>query len=329
MHGLPYKALLIFIGIGLNSFNLFSQCCAGGSGSPIAGGASQGVLQLNQVDFNTNYQHIATRKFLKGDAPTKGFLENYKSNYIYNRIGYGVSKDFTMYIETGYFVNKTQVTLNKAQTLDAKGFGDLILFPRMTLINKSKKNKKTELTLGIGYKIPLGKYNDSFKQVEPFSGEIFYITKPLLVQPTSGAHDLIFYSFFLKDFTNIRYFANATYIKKGWNPLGEKMGNYLSIGVFASKTLFQSVGISVQIRAEWIDQMKLNKNILLYAYPNYDYLATGSKKIFFTPQISYTYQRKLTGFVLTEIPLYQKVNRTQIASQTQITAGVSYRFMLK
>ena len=322
------KTIVIVILFGFGHIQLYSQCCAGGSGSPIAGGTSQGVLQLHQFDFNTNFQHISTKKFLTGDAQAKNFLDSYKSNYIYNRIGYGVSKDFTMYIETGYFLDKTQVTLNKVQTIKSKGLGDLILFPRVTVINKTKKNKKTELTVGLGYKIPLGKYNDSNREVEPFSGEIFYITKPLAVQPTSGAQDFIFYSFFLKDFANIRYFANATYIKKGWNPLGEKMGNYLNIGVFASKTIFESLGVTVQVRAEWIDKMKLNKNILLYAYPNYDYLATGSKKIFITPQVSYTYQRKLTGFALVEIPIYQHVNKTQIASQKQITAGVSYRFML-
>lgn len=326
---MDFKKILLLIFLGTYSVEIFSQCCGGGSGSPIAGGASQGVLMLHQVDINTSFQAISTKKFLTGDSPAKNFLDSYGSNYIYNRLGYGITNDFTLYLETGYFLNKTQVTLNKAQTIKSKGIGDLIIFPRYDVINKTKKNKKTELTLGIGFKIPLGKYKDSMREVEPFSGEAYYLTKPLAVQPSSGAHDIIFYSFFLKDLSKFKVFANTLFIKKGWNPLGERIGNFYSVGLFASKTFFKSLGVTLQVRGEWVDKMKLNKNILLYAYPNYDPAATGYKKIFFTPQVSYTYQRKITVYALTEIPIYQYVTKTQIASQYQTTLGLSYRFMVK
>ncbi len=324
-----FKKIFLCWVFGLKSFELFAQCCAGGSGSPIAGGASQGVLLEHQVDINSNFQHISTTKFLTGSSLAKNpenFFKSYKSNYIYNRLGYGITKNFTMYVETGYFINKTELGFEPERTYKSKGIGDLILFPRYDIINKTKKNKRTELTLGLGFKIPLGKYNDSVSR-EVFGQEDIYITKPLSVQPTSGAHDIIFYSFFLKDLSNFKVFANALYIQKGWNPLGEKQGDFYTIGLFASKTFFKNLGVTLQVRGEIINKMKLNKNILLYAYPNYDPFATGSKKVFFVPQLSYSFQRKITVFASTEIPIYQYVTNTQIASQYQATFGVSYRFM--
>ncbi|NUM31561.1 MAG: hypothetical protein HUU47_04465 [Bacteroidetes bacterium] len=310
-----------------------SQCCAGGSGSPLAGGASQGVLQENQFEVNVNYQHISTKKFLTGTKPAKDFLDHFESDYIFNRIGYGLSDKFTISFDFGYFLNKKQVGLydsvNKTnEIIKSNGIGDLIIFPRYDIYNKKKKNLRTEATIGLGIKIPLGKYNDSFSKTEPFSGEKYYVTMPLAVQPSSGSHDILLYGFFMKEFKKFKTFANVTYIKKGWNQLGEKQGDYFSAGLFASKTLYKTLGITAQVKYERIEKMKINENVLLYDYPNYDPFATGSKKIYIVPQLNYTLKGKVVVFVLSEIPIYQYVTKTQIASQFHISTGFSYRFFL-
>ncbi|MCC6722799.1 MAG: hypothetical protein IT243_11430 [Bacteroidia bacterium] len=323
----------LFFLIFTNANQSLSQCCAGGSGSPLAGGASQGVLQENQFEINTNYQHISTKKFLTGTKTDKNFLDYFGSNYLFTRFGYGVNEKFTMSVDFGYFINKKQIGLydsvNKTnEVIKSGGFGDIILFPRYDIYNKTKKKLKTEITIGLGVKIPLGKYNDSFSKVEPFSGEKYYITMPLAVQPSSGSHDILLYGFFLKEFKKFKSFVNITYIKKGWNSLGEKQGNYMSVGFFASKTLVNKLGLTAQVKYEFIDKMKINKNVLLYDYPNYDPAATGSKKIFIVPQLNYTFKGKYTVFALSEIPIYQYVNKTQIASQFQFSTGISYRFYM-
>lgn len=327
-----FGALLVVLLI-VQPYKLYSQCCAGGSGSPLAGGASQGVLQENQFEVNVNYQHISTNKFLTGSKIDKNFLDHFASNYIFNRIGYGVSDKFTFSADFGYFINKKQVGLydsvNKTnEVIESSGLGDLILFPRYDIYNKTKKNLKTEITVGLGFKIPIGKFNDSFSKIEPFSGEKYYVTMPLAVQPSSGSHDILFYIFLMKEFKKFKTFANATYIKKGWNSLGEKQGDYFSTGIFISKTIIKKIGLTTQLKYEWINKMKINENVLLYDYPNYDPSATGSKKMFLVPQINYTLKGKFIFFALSEIPIYQFVNKTQIASQYQLSAGCSYRFFI-
>ncbi|MBP8915595.1 MAG: hypothetical protein KBF51_09415, partial [Chitinophagales bacterium] len=63
-----------------------AQCCAAGSGSPIAGDGSQGVLQKDQAELNLNYQNVYSTKFLSGDTADVNYLDKYSSNYLYLRL---------------------------------------------------------------------------------------------------------------------------------------------------------------------------------------------------------------------------------------------------
>lgn len=325
-----YKLLLTLgFTLGPYSFSYSQGCCSGGSGSPIAGGASQGVLLDRQMEVSSSFQYINTDKFYRGDSrDSASYFDRFSSQYLYTRVAYGVTKDFTMSVETGYWINKTQVGLHKSDTMTSSGIGDLILFPKYDVINHVAENKRVELTLGLGFKIPLGKYNDSAAWVEPFSGHTYYITKPLSVQTSSGANDIIFYSFVSRSWPDqkFRLFANGLYIHKGWNPVGEKLGDYASIGLFAGKSFKNNFSLTLQVKGEWVDKMKLNNTVLLYAYPNYDPFATGSRKAFIVPQVSYSL-KGFTVFALTDVPVYQYVINTQVGTKVQFTAGLSYRFL--
>ncbi len=309
------------------------QCCSGGTGSPIAGGASQGVLSLHQLELNTNFQFIDTDRFFTGSArDTNKYFDRFRSLYQYFRIAYGVSDRLTFSVEMGNYLLKEEIGLNNdpARTYSSSGVGDLIIFPRYEVFNRNRFGRTSELTLGLGFKIPLGSYNDSTGNVEPFSGMTYYVTNPQGVQVTSGANDIIFYLFYSRGFpkTDLKVFATALYIGKGWNPLGEKLGDYASLGLFASKSLTPGLGATLQVRGEWTDAMKVNPNILMFSYPNYDPEATGYKKVFLSPQLNLTLGM-FTLFAIADIPLYQHVNKTQVGSTYQFTAGLSFRVFTK
>lgn len=311
---------------------MYSQgCCSGGSGSPIAGGASQGVLQERQIEISPNYQYTGTNKFMVGDRDTAKLFDYLHTNYLYLRLAYGVSDKLTMSVESGYFFNKTQYGLQKSDTMASLGIGDLVLFPRYSIYTRNTEKTRTEFTLGLGYKIPLGKYNDStLVFTDPFTGQKYYTTSPPTVQPTTGSQDFIFYGFFYRAYPEKKFktFANILYIKKGWNALGQKFGDYASVGLFAGRTFFEKLGVTLQVRGEWVDSMKYDKNIDMLALYNIDVKSAGSKKIFFVPQLSFTH-KNFTFYGLTEIPLYQYLNGTQVASRVQYTSGISYRFFVK
>ena len=322
------RIILVLLLVYALSASVNAQCCGGGSGSPIAGGESRGVLMERQMEISSSFVYLNTDKFLTGNTPDTNFLDNYNSKYEYTRLAYGLSKKFTLSIESGYWINKTQIGLHGVDTNDASGFGDLIISPRYNVYNKTKNSWFTELTLGIGFKIPLGKYNDSLRRIEPFSGEVYYIPKTLAVQPSSGAQDIIFQLFFFHghNIKKLNFIANMLYIKKGWNPLGEKIGDYAGVTFTVSKTYFKRLGLALQLKGEWVDQMSLNKNILLYAYPNYDPFATGYRKVMLAPIASYFIKQGLSVFVMPEIPVYQYMFKTQIASKFQVNFGITYRF---
>src|SRR5436309_2818872 len=91
---------------------LYAQsCCSGGSGSPIAGGTSQGVLLDRQAEISMSFQYANSHKFFTGDQPATNFLDEFNSKYLYTRFAYGVTKNLTMSVETGYYFNKTQIGL--------------------------------------------------------------------------------------------------------------------------------------------------------------------------------------------------------------------------
>ena len=321
-------SFVFFIFISTNS--TAQGCCSGGAGSPIAGGAATGVLQKNQMQVSANYQYIRSNKFYTENRDTSALFDNLNSNYIFYRMDYGFTKKFTFSIAAGYFFNKSLIELNQTDTIRSKGMGDLIFFPRYDLYNKTKNNIRTEFTLGLGLKIPLGSHNDSTLMLShPSIGDVYAISPPT-VQPTNGSNDLMFYSFFFRDYTinKIRLFSNALYIKRGYNSLGEKFGDYASIGLFVGKTFIRKWGVTTQIKGEWIGEIKAKEGIDLVADYNIDIASTGSKKIFFIPQISYI-KKSFVVFATCEIPLYQYVNGTQVGSQIQITSGFNYRFMVK
>jgi hypothetical protein len=218
--------------------------------------------------------------------------------------------------------------LNKKPEMSSSGIADLIIFPRYDVLNHTTETKRVELTVGLGYKIPIGSHTDSvFTWYDSLNNIAHYTTMPPLVQPTTGSQDIILYAFFFRGFPqhNFRLFTNALYIRKGWNSLGEKFGDYASVGIFAGKTFFEKLGVTLQLKGEHIGKMKPAKNVDLQALYNVDTSSTGSRKILFSPQISYSI-KSFTFFALTEIPIYEFVNGTQVASQYQLIAGLSYRF---
>ncbi len=312
-----------------NGFSIAQSCCSGSSGCPIAGGASQGVLAEKQVEINSNYQYIYSDKFLNGDTADRNYLDLYKSQYNYLRLAYGITEKFTFSIESGYYFNKTQVGLNKRDTISSHGIGDLILFPRYNVYHHQGSKGNFDATVGVGIKIPIGDYQDSLNlgSLSNSTGIPYFIRKPPALQPSTGAQDFIFYAMMFKGFTKskFRMFSNFIYIKKGWNPMGEKAGNYASAGLFFSKTIYKNIGVILQFKGEHAGQLSLNPDLEMMGFYNYDTKATGGNKLLAVPQISYSY-KSLSVFASYEIPMYQFVNGTQIASHYLFTGGISYKF---
>jgi hypothetical protein len=331
------RLLFVIVLSALSNFIFAQGCCSGGAGSPIAGGAATGVLQENQMEISLNYQFNQSNKFFNErrvlPKDTFGTFDNLSSNYVFLKVDYGLSKKLTLSVASGYFLDKS-IGKDNTDPISANGIGDLIIFPRYSIYNKSANFKRTEIALGLGLKIPLGAHNDSTittpeSSIAPGVPDHDLLTiNPPVLQATNGSNDFMFYAFIFREYqkSKLRFFISSLYVKKGFNSLGIKYGDYSSIGFFASKTFFYRWGVTTQIKAENIDQIKTANNFDLSGF--IDPESTGSKKWFFIPQLSYS-QNGITVFATSEIPLYQYLNGTQVGSRHQFTVGVNYRFLTK
>jgi hypothetical protein len=313
------------------SYFIYAQgCCSGGAGSPIAGGAATGVLQENQMEISVNFQSNQSNTFYSESNITDPLFNNLTSDYLFFRSDYGISKKLTLSVATGYYLNKSLIETDNSDTISSKGLGDLIIFPRYSVYNKISNFKRTEIALGLGLKMPLGTHKDStLVYSDEWIGDIYSLNPPT-VQTTNGSNDFMFYSFFFQEYQKrkLRLFMTTLYVDKGFNSLGIKYGDYASLGLFASKTILRNWGLTTQIKLERVDRIQSAENINLLWFYSIDPNSTGSKKVFFTPQLSYS-QNGITVFATSEIPLYQYLNGTQVGSQNQFTVGMNYRFLIK
>lgn len=314
-----------------NGVSFAQGCCAGGAANPIAGGASTGVLLKNQVEIAGNYQYNYSDVYFAKDSDTTNLIDGLGSSYFFLRADYGVTSKFTMSVASGYYTHKTLIELGYRDTVKSKGLGDLILFPRYSVFNKTRENSTSEITLGLGVKVPLTSGTKTHLVGKNANGDVYAILPPT-VQTTTGAVDYMFYGFFYQGYQKrkLRFFANTLFIKKGYNNLDYKFGDYFSLGLYVGKTIFKNVGITSQLKGEWIGHMDVKKSVTEEDLAVYgiDISSTGSKKVFFVPQISYTH-KNFTLFATSDIPLYQYLNGVQIGSLYQFTTGLTYRFLAK
>jgi hypothetical protein len=314
--------------------NLYSQgCCSGSTGNPIVGGAAAGVLQKYQMEVSSSFQSNSSNKFLSGTKDTVGMIyEKLGSNYLFFRTDYGLTDKLTLSFASGYFLDKTLTKLGDENRLSTKGISDIILLPRYNIFNKSTKQHRTELTLGIGAKIPVGSHTDS---VHVYAD--VWDLKPPTIQLSTGGVDKMFYSFFFREYKKQRFrvFTNTMYIQRGYNSLNEKFGNYVSISAFAGKS-YRNWSFTTQLKIEYIGQLQATPQKLIDLSENsFDLISwqekqssTGSDKLFFVPQLGYS-KNGITIFATTDIPLYQNLNGLQVSSQKQFAIGINYRFLTK
>ena len=334
--------VLAIFSLLFQSFAFSQGCCSGGGSNPIAGGTATGVLQKYQMEVSLNYQNNTSSTFFEGteEVSQEGIYDKLSSEYLFLRTDYGISKKLTLSLATGYHLNKTLSYKGQDTSASSSGMGDIIIFPRYDIYNETKGNIRSEITLGIGLKIPIGSHTDTVDFSR--SNAIEYL--PSTLQLSTGGADIMLYAFFFREYKKQKLilFANSLYIRKGYNSLDDKFGDYTSVSLFASKTFFRKWGLTTQLKGEQIGQLNAKQSKLdRFENNTDDFLIdfeagswndkkdnTGAEKLIFIPQISYT-QNSITFFATSEIPLYQNLKGVQFASQNQFTIGINYRFLTK
>ena len=344
-----YKSFYIVILFLSYNYDASAQCCSGGGGgaSAIAGDFASGVLLKNQLEFNVNFQHTHTEQFFDGtskmdvekylDLGGGNYLTGFDNNYLYSRIAYGISDKLTFSVETGYYLNKTEFRKNYlVNTIKSKGITNLILFPRYNVYLKKTEKYKTEITIGVGQKIPLGSYNDSVLVFTQTNGREEKDRKSPAIQLSSGAKDFLYSASFSRRFIPLKFSLslNAFYIMKGWNPMKEKFGDYTSVSLSATKSVAQNLSLIVQLKGENTGVRQIQKEYIKDIMSEANLPEnSGNFKLFIVPRLIYNingpFIKNGALFLSSELPVYQNVNGIQLGSQINLSFGVLLRIQMK
>jgi len=283
-----------------------SQCsCIGGaaigSASLIGGTSNIGVLQKGYLRAIGTLVHSNGSDFLRYDIHTKRpeemLVRAYSSTFTGLIIGYGITDDLTVDIETGYFADKMQDYGD--YQISGSGFSHSTIFLKYNLL-KQRRNS-FEWSSGIGAKLPL----DSREQ-----------NLPQNIKSSNGAFGVVLLSFLRKGFDNDEW--NLLMVNRyEWNDVNNGLfqaGQSLTNSLFVTKSLIYDFIAILELRSDF----KLMDKLFGEALQN-----TGWMVLVVAPQLNYAIGDWFVT-VFYEHPVYKYYNDTQLTNKQNFGIGLTW-----
>ncbi len=296
--------------------NAFTQCCSGGV--PISGSLGLTSTEGKTIHLSLTYDYNALNDLFESDRSLDDKSRKRITHSGLLEVNYGLTGRITL---TGMVSAVRQERIIHTRTgernFDAtNGPGDAILMIKYRLITPDMLPGYS-LTIGSGPKIPLGRTN-----LKNNLG----LALPADMQPGSGAWDMMFWSVFEKYTFLIENFslsAAITYRYTGTNRnyfegQSYRFGNELAFNLqskyrFLIKSMIFDGNLTLRYRS--MQEDKFNGN----DFPN-----SGGEFISLMPAINYNFSPDLSIRIGSYIPLYRKVEGTQLSPGYKFIASLSY-----
>jgi hypothetical protein len=269
------------------------------------------VLEKNSLRIISFYKYGQGTQYYEGNAVSDFNLINKAFyNYLSMSVGYGLTWKTSLELETGYFINKTQVyNLEPNYRLTGNGLSNVVLLLKQSLY--SNPFKRIYITGAAGSKIPLSRSLQWDNNVK----------LPVEVQPTIGAFGVVFTSSFVKENsgTGMRYFITNRVEINGSNKEDYKLGT----------SVYTSLYVSRHLRAPWLQDnwtaiIQLRNEIRgIDKIEGVQKESAGSTLFFVAPQLNYVLKDNWYLSAIVDIPVYQHFNGTQLGADTGFTFIVS------
>lgn len=312
-----YFSILIFLQLPLLTFG--QTCCSGGV--PISGNLGLPQGSAGTWQFSLAYDINVLKTLMEGSEVlddqsrkrvTKSFL--FQSGYtISNRLSTDV---FLSYVEQ----ERTISQFGNTDFTSTNGIGDAAILFKYNLSTSTSKNLL--LTIATGPKIPTGRSDFKRDDGIPLNADL---------QPGSGSWDGLFwangiYKFNFRPTFNIS--STAIFSIKGKN--NKYLGNQT-----------YQFGNELQALLSFNDSYLLGKNLLdaslIFRYRKalsdrfneFDMPSTGGQWIFIAPGISLQLSQKFSINSNFEIPIYSKVEGTQLSPTYRMNVGVFYKINMR
>lgn len=316
--GILKRLLLVIAFQGLGIVSVSGQACCSG-GSPVSG--LMGITSAESRSFQlmaTYDQHFMNRLYNEDEL-----LEiDDRRRRIHSLVlegSYGLTKRLSISgMATFIRQSRTINTFNNANHTTLNGVGDAFLLFKYQLLN-TKKRHPTQVTVGAGPKLPLGK-ND----VRQDNGVLL---SPDL-QPGTGSWDILTWGYaarqnFLKSGINVSAYINyriTTPTTRADSELPYQYGNELQVNLGASKTIGLGKAIfdpSLYVVYRNLAADQVDEEILTN---------TGGQWLYLKPGITWQININTSLTLATDIPVYQRLNGTQLGSTYKGQLALNYSF---
>lgn len=316
------KSILKYICVCLSillpgALNSHSQTCCSG-GVPLSGniGFQGGDRRTLQMELSYDVNYLATLK--NGSEVFTDGSRRRITQSILLKTGYNVTERLAIDALFTYVFQARRITFQDQQNLvNTHGLGDAVVLARFVLAKISDSG--TELQLGLGPKIPLGRSDVSDQRgitlnadMQPGSGSWdaiswIYMARQLSFRPGSVVSARIVGRF---NGTNQEYLGSQSY------SFGNSLQIYLGIG-------------DQQL---WGNQLFTPSLSLRYRYTGLDQINgqeldnTGGQWINLIPALSWHITPQSIFHLIPELPVYSNVEGTQLTPTFRIQVGFYYVF---
>ena len=201
-----------------------------------------------------------------------------------------------------------------------QGLGDLTAMGLYHLYPKGENIKSDILTFGLGVKLPTGSSTERKN-----SGKFIHAH----MQPGTGSWDPLFSAMYTKDLSPFLFQTDLTYQLTTRNPDGYEFGDSFTANIVGLYALSSSFNILSAVTYLHVDKAKDREG----KYTDLSSLMddpknTGGDSIWISPGIKVRpFKNTDTSFDLrTQIPIWERVNGTQLVSTYRILTGLTFNF---
>ncbi len=293
--------ILLFL---LSAKTAISQCCAS-SGNPIGGTVNLGSLDKKLLRTVSYYRFSYSDDYYSGSKKYSGNLASVEkgvSSYLGLLLGYGLSDNVTIEMETAYVIGKTNFYRLNDEKLTGYGFSDAVISVRPTIYRSPDNQFRISGTLGSN--IPLSR---KLKQVNG-------VTLPIDLQPSTGSFGIVAQTNILKEnsFRMISFLLINRFEKYFENRQYYIYGNSFSTSVFFSKFFpFESQKIDGSTLILQLKNQIRGKNVREDGQID----GSGNCSFYFIPQINLAISDNWHFSILVDIPVYQYFNGIQLGNK--------------
>lgn len=301
--------------------SVFSQaCCSGGvplGGSLGLGTAEQKSLQfLATYDLNTLKDLVAFDQVLDDDTRTRS------TNSLLLEVNYGLSDRFSVAAVVPYI---TQVrTINGFEGIQevtqTQGLGDLVFLLKYRVTPIETKLNHTWV-LGAGPKLPTGKTDFTNNNG---------LALPADMQPGSGSLDGFLWSYYQKSglFSPALSLVNVvTFRKSGKNTSYNDTQTYEFGDEFQFNLGFNYNVFTIRWPVDFFIFGRYRSQTEDFIDGN-TFPSTGGKWIYLIPGVNVAFHPDLALRVTTDIPVYRKLDGTQLTTSSKFTFSLFYNLSL-